>query len=109
MAYAVIHHFPGGTRAQYEAVLAAVHPAGGLPVGQTYHAAGPSAGRLDDHRHPRLCGELGVVPRRHATAGARRRGRRRVYRPAGRDHLRDRHRDERIVRTGLRAATRTCR
>jgi hypothetical protein len=43
MAYAVIHHFPGGTRAQYEAVLAAVHPAGGLPVGQTYHAAGPSA------------------------------------------------------------------
>jgi hypothetical protein len=42
MAYAVIHHFPGGTRAQYEAVLAAVHPAGGLPVGQTYHAAGPS-------------------------------------------------------------------
>jgi hypothetical protein len=43
MAYAVIHHFPGGTRAQYEAVLAVVHPAGGLPDGQTYHAAGPSA------------------------------------------------------------------
>ncbi len=44
MAYAVIHHFPGGTQSQYEAVLAVVHPAGGLPDGQTYHAAGPSAG-----------------------------------------------------------------
>ena len=43
MAYAVIHHFPGGTQAQYEAVLAVVHPAGGLPEGQTHHAAGPSA------------------------------------------------------------------
>jgi hypothetical protein len=44
MAYAVIHHFPGGTQTQYEAVIAAVHPAGGLPDGQTHHAAGPSAG-----------------------------------------------------------------
>ncbi len=44
MAYAVIHHFAGGTQAQYEAVLAAVHPAGGLPDGQLYHAAGPSEG-----------------------------------------------------------------
>ncbi len=44
MAYALIHHFAGGTQAQYEAVLAVVHPAGGLPAGQTYHAAGPSAG-----------------------------------------------------------------
>ena len=44
MPYAIIHHFPGGTRSQYEAVLAAVHPGGGLPPGQTYHAAGPSEG-----------------------------------------------------------------
>ena len=44
MAYAVIHHFAGGTQAQYEAVLAAVHPADGLPDGQLYHAAGPSEG-----------------------------------------------------------------
>jgi hypothetical protein len=44
MTYAVIHHFPGGTRAQYDAVIAAVHPAGGLPDGQTYHVAGPSEG-----------------------------------------------------------------
>ena len=41
--YAVMHHFPGGTKAQYEASLAAVHPAGGLPKGQLYHVAGPSA------------------------------------------------------------------
>ena len=45
MAYGIIHHFPGGTREQYEASLAAVHPAGGgLPEGQIFHAAGPSAG-----------------------------------------------------------------
>ena len=44
MAYALIHHFAGGTQAQYEATLAAVHPADGLPDGQTYRVAGPSAG-----------------------------------------------------------------
>ena len=44
MAYAVVHHFPGGTQAQYEGTLAAVHPTGGLPDGQVYHAAGPSEG-----------------------------------------------------------------
>jgi hypothetical protein len=42
MAYAVVHHFVGGTQSEYEATLAAVHPAGGLPAGQIYHAAGPS-------------------------------------------------------------------
>lgn len=45
MAYAIVHHFPGGTKEQYEAVLAAVHPArNALPKGQIFHAAGPSAG-----------------------------------------------------------------
>jgi hypothetical protein len=45
MAYGIIHHFPGGTREQYEASLAAVHPGPGqLPEGQIFHAAGPSAG-----------------------------------------------------------------
>jgi hypothetical protein len=45
MAYAVVHHFPGGTREQYEASVAAVHPSdGGLPEGQSFHAAGPSPG-----------------------------------------------------------------
>jgi len=44
MAYGIVHHFPGGTREQYEATLAAVHPGRGrLPDGQTFHAAGASA------------------------------------------------------------------
>jgi hypothetical protein len=45
MPYGIVHHFAGGTKSQYEASLAAVHPASGcLPKGQTFHAAGPSAG-----------------------------------------------------------------
>lgn len=44
MAYGVVHRFAGGTKDQYEASIAAVHPAdGGLPEGQLYHLAGPSA------------------------------------------------------------------
>ncbi len=43
--YGVVHFFPGGTKEQYEASVAAVHPgAGQLPAGQIFHAAGPSAG-----------------------------------------------------------------
>ena len=44
MAYGIVHFFPGGTRSQYEASIAAVHPADGLPAGQIFHAAGPSEG-----------------------------------------------------------------
>jgi hypothetical protein len=45
MPYGVIHHFPGGTKEQYEASIKAVHPSReALPNGQIYHAAGPSAG-----------------------------------------------------------------
>ncbi len=45
MAYAVVHHFRGGTKEQYEASIAAVHPGRTtLPKGQNFHAAGPSAG-----------------------------------------------------------------
>jgi hypothetical protein len=44
MAYGVVHFFAGGTREQYEASIAAVHPANGLPEGQTFHAAGASPG-----------------------------------------------------------------
>ena len=45
MAYGIIHHFPGGTKAQYEASIGAVHPARDkLPAGQLFHAAGPSPG-----------------------------------------------------------------
>ena len=44
MSYGVVHRFAGGTREQYEASLASVHPSGGgLPDGQLFHAAGPSA------------------------------------------------------------------
>jgi hypothetical protein len=44
MAYTIVHHFPGGTKEQYEASLAAVHPnRETLPKGQIFHAAGPSA------------------------------------------------------------------
>ena len=43
MAYGVVHQFAGGTKDQYDASIAAVHPSeGSLPVGQLFHAAGPS-------------------------------------------------------------------
>ena len=42
MTYAIVHRFRGGTKEQYEASLAAVHPRGGLPEGQIFHTAGPS-------------------------------------------------------------------
>ena len=45
MAYGIIHHFPGGTKEQYEASIGAVHPGPDrLPEGQVFHAAGPSEG-----------------------------------------------------------------
>ena len=45
MAYGIVHHFPGGTKEQYEASIVAVHPSRNrLPSGQIFHAAGPSAG-----------------------------------------------------------------
>jgi hypothetical protein len=45
MAFGIVHHFPGGTKEQYEASIAAVHPSRDeLPEGQIFHAAGPSAG-----------------------------------------------------------------
>jgi hypothetical protein len=43
MSYGVVHTFKGGTKEQYDASIAAVHPAdGALPAGQIYHAAGAS-------------------------------------------------------------------
>jgi hypothetical protein len=45
MAYGIMHFFPGGTKEQYEASIAAVHPSKKtLPKGQIFHVAGPSAG-----------------------------------------------------------------
>ena len=46
MAYLITHFWPGGTEQQYQATLAAVHPPGGLPAGQRYHAAGPTEGGI---------------------------------------------------------------
>jgi hypothetical protein len=43
MAYVIVNDFEGGTREQYDATIAVVHPPGGLPAGQTHHYAGPSA------------------------------------------------------------------
>jgi hypothetical protein len=44
MAYLLTHFWPGGTEEQYQATVAQVHPVGGLPEGQIYHAAGPTEG-----------------------------------------------------------------
>ena len=44
MTYLITHFWPGATEAQYRATIAVVHPPGGLPAGQTYHAAGPTDG-----------------------------------------------------------------
>jgi hypothetical protein len=41
MAYVIVNDFEGGTRERYDATTAVVHPAGGLPAGQTHHYAGP--------------------------------------------------------------------
>jgi hypothetical protein len=40
MAYAITHKFKGGTREQYDATVAVVHPPDGLPEGQLQHIAG---------------------------------------------------------------------
>lgn len=44
MAFMLTHFYEGGTASQYQATIDAVHPAGGLPAGQRYHAAGPTDG-----------------------------------------------------------------
>ena len=44
MAYVITHFYEGGTEEQYRTVIEVAHPAGGLPAGQTYHAAGPTDG-----------------------------------------------------------------
>jgi hypothetical protein len=46
MAYLITHFWPGATEEQYNKTVAVVHPAGGLPEGQIYHAAGPTEGGM---------------------------------------------------------------
>ena len=43
--FGITHFFQGGTSEQYDNTIKVVHPDGGrgLPPGQTYHAAGPTA------------------------------------------------------------------
>ena len=43
--YGIVHFFPGGTKKQYTASVAAVHPGKTkLPKGQIFHVAGASEG-----------------------------------------------------------------
>jgi hypothetical protein len=42
VAFGLTHRFKGGTKEQYDASIAVVHPPGGLPEGQTHHFAGPT-------------------------------------------------------------------
>src|SRR5262249_10168242 len=42
MPYGITNKFPGGTKEQYEALVAKGHPPDGLPDGQTHHFAGPT-------------------------------------------------------------------
>jgi hypothetical protein len=44
MTYLQTHFWANGTDEQYRAMLAAVHPADGLPEGQVSHVAGPTDG-----------------------------------------------------------------
>ena len=46
MTYLMTHFWPGATEEQYRTTLAVVHPPEGLPEGQLYHAAGPTAGGI---------------------------------------------------------------
>jgi hypothetical protein len=46
VTYLMTHFWPGATEEQYRTNIAAVHPAGGLPEGQLYHAAGPTDGGI---------------------------------------------------------------
>lgn len=45
MAYVISHFFPAGTKAQYEAAMAAMNgKLGVIPKGQIFHVAGPVSG-----------------------------------------------------------------
>ncbi len=44
MTYMITHFYPEGTKAQYDTVVAAVHPANALPAGQIHHFAGATDG-----------------------------------------------------------------
>jgi len=89
VAYGIVHFYPGGTKEQHDASMAAVHPGEGrLPDGQLVHAAGaPRAdGRssLSTTRSRAGSGSgmksPGPGPGKGSRAGSRRRRRRRPSR-----------------------------
>ena len=43
MAFGITHKFKGGTKEQYDASVAVVHPPEGLPDGQIHHFAGETS------------------------------------------------------------------
>ena len=64
LAYGIVHHFPGGTKEQYEASIAAVHPSRDrLPDGQifTRPARRPAAGRSSRSTSPRRAGRASAT------------------------------------------------
>ncbi|HMD56714.1 MAG TPA: hypothetical protein VKG82_04520 [Solirubrobacteraceae bacterium] len=46
MAYLMTHFWPGATEEQYATTLATMHPAGGLPEGQSSHVGGVADGGI---------------------------------------------------------------
>ena len=44
MSYLQVHFWPGGTEAQYGAMIKVLHPESGLPEGQRSHVSGPTEG-----------------------------------------------------------------
>ena len=98
MSYGIIHQFKGGTKQQYEASVAAVHPSDGtLPGGQVYHAAGPSADGWtifavhDSKASWENFRDSTLMPRiRQGIEGG-------FTAPPRGDRIRDRHRDRRLT------------
>jgi len=70
MAYAIVHTFRAGTKEQYEAALAAVHPSRNALQRADLHAAGASPGGWTIVAiHETV--KLGAVPRWLRCCGAR--------------------------------------
>jgi hypothetical protein len=44
VSYLQVHFWPGGTEAQYRAMIKVLHPETGLPEGQRSHVSGPTEG-----------------------------------------------------------------
>ena len=85
--FGITHRFAGGTKDQYEASIARVHPQdGSLPAGQTYHAAGAtddgwvvialwdSSATRDSPRRRRRRRSRSTTSRRASSSGGGKRG-----------------------------------